>query len=107
MTIVFTQFLRPNGRQVDVNNDKQSPETEKQYNELKEAGYRFEIEELTTGLIFMTCDPPGDPDTAEGYNEGWDILSTNQLCKNGPEVIKATEQLIGDAHERYTKSVSE
>ena len=106
MTIVFTQFLRPHGRKKETHVENQPPEIEKLYSELKEADYRFEVEVLTTGLVFMTCDPPGNPDTAEGYNDGWDILSTNQLCKNGPEVVEATAQLIKDAHERYTKSIS-
>ena len=88
MSIMFTQFLRPNGRPI-VNTIDASPELETLAHNLIENGARFEIEVLTTGEIFMEC------------RKGEDILS-NQLCKNGPEVLVALENLIHAADEKLT-----
>ena len=52
--------------------------------QLNALGCHFDIEELTTGLISMTCEK--DEDTY-----------SSKLCKNGPEVVDNVRQLIDEA----------
>jgi len=85
MSIPFTQFLRPDGRRKDVTIDMPA-DVEAQAHELIEAGYRFEIEELTTGEIFMTCTTGKDDDPY-----------FNDLCDNGPGVRASVADLVARA----------
>ncbi len=86
MSIFFTQFLRPDGRKVPTEIDMPE-DVEKMAHELISAGCRFEIEELSTGVIHMDC-------TAIG-GEGPLAL---ELCDNGPPVVDAVERLVRESH---------
>lgn len=87
MSIHFTQFLRPNGQKkpvvIDMNED-----VEKLANQLISNGYKFEIEELSTGVIHMDCS-----------KEDQDPIAI-ELCQNGPPVVDTVERLVRTAHER-------
>jgi hypothetical protein len=86
MSIKFTQFLRPNGKPVPT--EIEMPENiEKMAHELINAGCRFEIEELGTGVIHMDCTMKG--------SEGPLAL---ELCENGPPIVEAVERLVKDSH---------
>lgn len=78
--IPFTQYLRPNGRQVAVTIDRPLPIFEKAAR-IVEAGYRLECEELVTGEVFFTISDDDDDYAGE-------------LCANGPEVLEAVDRLI-------------
>jgi len=91
----FTQFLRPNGRQEIVTIDR-SEDIEMKADILKDAGYRFEIEVLTNGMISMTaCCDKGEPE---------DIAI--KLCENGPKVPIAVDDLVLDAF-RFAKDAGD
>ena len=86
MAIPFTQFLRPDGRKTSVVIDM-SEEIELMARSLIERGYKFEIEELSTGMVHMDCSILG----AEGP-------VALELCQNGPPVIASVERLVRDSH---------
>jgi hypothetical protein len=78
--IPFTQYLRPNGRQVEVSIDRPE-DVSKLAERIIAAGYRFEVEELTTGhASFTIAGPEGDEDI--------------ELCMNGPKVPGAVDTLV-------------
>jgi hypothetical protein len=83
--IPFTQYLMPNGRKVDLTIAR----TKEVYDKAKDiikAGYRFEIEMLTTGLVHMTItDNDNDHDS--------------EVVNNGPEVLLAVDRMITRFHE--------
>lgn len=89
MSIHFTQFLRPNGRQVQKEIDMPQ-EVEELAQILIKAGCRFEIEELSTGMINMECMVD-------------DVCVAGELSPNGPEVPKAVESLVRKAYARLDK----
>jgi hypothetical protein len=80
MSIPFTQYLRPDGRKraMTIDMDK---EIEDKAQLLIAKGLHFDIEELTTGLISMTC---GDSE---------EIISM-EVCPNGPEVVESVKKLV-------------
>ena len=86
--IKFTQYMRPNGRKREtfISVSKKIGETAEQ---LIKKGYYFEIEELMTGIISMTCE--------FGYGDNT-IIAAHELCTNGPDVVKAVDKLVLDAH---------
>lgn len=86
MSIPFTQFIRPSGRPQPVTVDRPA-EIEAMAQELIEAGYRFEIEVLTTGHINMDCVRPGADEPLAG-----------ELSRNGPEVLEAVDRMVTAAH---------
>lgn len=84
MTIPFTQFLMPNGRQVSVTIER--PDSlAPLVSELLERKVRFEIEMLSTGLISMEAMRDEESLAAE-------------ICPNGPEVLLAVDRMIRAAH---------
>ena len=87
MAIPFTQYFLPNGRQEQVVIDM-DPETEKLAQELIAAGFHFDIETLTTGMISMTCEKDED-------------MVAIKLASNGPAVVTAVEDLVRDAYEAH------
>jgi hypothetical protein len=89
MSIQFTQFLRPDGRRAPVEIDM-SEEVESLADTLVKAGCRFEIEELTTGMVNMEC--------MLGYE-----CICGELCPNGPAVPNKVESLVRKAYERLDK----
>lgn len=84
MSIPFTQFMMPDGRQVPVS--IQMPvATEEKAKVLLNAGFRFEIEMLSTGEISMeVVDHEDEPIAAE-------------ICRNGPQVLTAIAKMVEDA----------
>jgi hypothetical protein len=81
--ITFTQYLRPDGQQVDI----YFPAPDHLYllaEELIADGYRFEAEVLTTGEISLTVSD-GEEDIAI------------QLCPNSPGIEKFVGKLIEEA----------
>jgi len=88
MGIPFTQYLRPHGKQRSMSADGQPPEIEAKAKELIDAGYVFEVEELTTGIISMDC------------NKG-DVVLAHELSQNGPPVVPAVTRLVETAYEQW------
>lgn len=94
--VVFTQYLRPNGRKCTVWIE-QLPATVALARQLEQAGYRFECEELTTGAVSLTVEPP-DTDS-----DDYDGPTAIQVIPNGPRVPPAVAHLIEDAHAKAFK----
>jgi hypothetical protein len=84
--VVFTQYLRPNGRAVRVWIER-GEETVRKASEVAARGYTFEIEELEDRTVSMTV-------------EGRDGPVSIRLCPNGPRVPGTVDELINEAHER-------
>jgi hypothetical protein len=78
--IPFTQFLRPNGKRREVLIDRPD-EIAAKAQAIMEAGFRFEIEELTNGYVNMTVS-----DDNSDY--------ARELCPNGPRVPRTVDALI-------------
>ena len=78
--ILFTQYMRPDGRKVPTEIDRPIRIHRKAI-DLMEIGCTFESEVLTTGEISLTV----------AY-EGEDIAI--EICPNGPEVLDAVDKLI-------------
>jgi hypothetical protein len=95
MTIPFTQYLRPDGRQRPVWIERPA-EIVALADQLRQAGYHFDIEELTTGAISMTVETTGD-----------DEPLAHELCPNGPAVPDAVDRLIRTAVAALTPPVPE
>lgn len=83
--IIFTQFLRPHGKQISVT-IAASAEIYALAMQLISSGYRFEAEELSTGEVSFECCTP----------DGEDSLAI-EICANGPPVVQAVEQLVRTA----------
>lgn len=87
MSIHFTQYLMPDGRQTDVAIDRPDA-VERLAEQLSTQGARFEIEMLSDyQTISLTCEPP-DPDG--------DTLA-HELVPNGPAVPDAVDRLVAKA----------
>lgn len=78
--IPFTQFLRPDGRQVGVSIERPA-EISNAALRIIERGYRFECEHLTTGHASFTIAKDG---------EDHDI----EVVSNGPDVPPAIDRLV-------------
>jgi hypothetical protein len=91
--VPFTQYLRPNGRKVDVTIDRPDDIADKAF-EIIAKGYRFECEQLTTGDVSFTI---------AGDDEDVDI----ELCFNGVEVPAAVDRLIERAHKKLCETHKE
>ena len=95
MSIPFTQFLMPDGREKPVTIDRPSG-VEAKARALIEAGFRFEIEMLQTGEISMEiCD-----------SEGETVLGA-EVCGNGPQVPVAIDKMIEDATKQLATETKE
>lgn len=81
----FVQFLRPDGQQ-KINEIDMPPEIERMAQDLEDQDYRFEIEILADGMVFMDCCDV-------------DVELSNQLVQNGPGMKDAVAKLVRDAHE--------
>ena len=90
MSIEFTQFLRPNGKQrlgwIDRPED-----IENKAKEIISKGYKFECEELQTGMVSFTIADPKKEEDVE-----------IEICNNGPAVPEAIDKMI----ERFHKTIS-
>lgn len=84
MAIMFTQFLRPNGKKSIVEIDRPT-DIDKMARDLVMMGYNFEIEVLMDDRIHMTVS-----------NEDGDLRS--RICENGPSLPKCVDDMIIAAH---------
>ena len=89
MTIKFTQYLRPHGRQVAQYIDRPKDIEDKAV-AVVVAGGRFEMEELMTGKISITC----------AYDDE-DIA--HRICENGPHLPATVDAIVEDAYELLVK----
>lgn len=80
LNIPFTQYLLPSGRKVAISIERSKDIYDKAVDIIK-AGYRFEIEMLTNGLIHMTITDNDDDQDCE-------------IVNNGPEVPIAVDRMI-------------
>jgi len=85
MSIPFTQYLRPNGTRKSVTTDRPG-DIEKKAFKVISAGGEFEIEELTTGQVSITCVYDDD-----------DIVV--EVVPNGPEVPSAVDKVVEKAYD--------
>lgn len=86
MSILFTQYLMPDGRTKKVSFQPDDPEIEVKALQLITEGLHFDIEMLSTGVISMTCE--------DKENE---VISI-ELSGNGPEIINAVTNLVNNAY---------
>ena len=93
MTISFTQFLMPYGKEIEVTTELPK-EFEDLHNQLIAKGCRAEIEMLSTGMISMTYE----------YKE--DCTVAIEVCSNGPEVTDALKRLVTRASERVDECIA-
>lgn len=80
----FTQFLLPNGRRREVTTEV-SQEAWDKAQDIKEAGFNFEIEVLNTGQVSATI---------SSVEAGVDLA--HSITPNGPEVQEGIEKMITD-----------
>ena len=92
MSITFTQFMRPNGRRVETSIDRPE-EIEQMADALKAKGLRFEVEVLTTGHVSMAI-------------EDKEETIAMRVVPNGPETLKAVDELVIEASKRLKKEGS-
>ena len=78
--IYFTQFLRPDGRKVPVSIDR-PPHIVTAADFIRSHGFKFEIEELSTGHASMTIS-----DEHDDYHR--------KICVNGPAVPATVDELV-------------
>ena len=89
--IEFTQFMRPNGRQVPVKIERPD-EIAAMAERLKGAGWRFEVEVLMSGIVsFEICRVDLD---------GEHVTLVSELCDNGPGVPEVVDRLVRTAIEQ-------
>jgi hypothetical protein len=89
MTIQFTQFLRPDGRQQKVGIDRPRP-IEESALWLFENGCNFEIEVLRTGEVSIEVLSPED-------DEGDRSTLAVEILENGPGVPEAVDRVVEEA----------
>lgn len=87
MSVPFTQFLRPDGRQQSVTIDRPT-EVVEAAQQLIARGCRFEIELLRTGEVSMECCRTVDGETQ---------TLAMEIVANGPPVCDAVDRLVRDA----------
>lgn len=86
--VPFTQFLRPDGRQIGVWIDR-SPEVAEIARALAADGVRFEVEHLMTGEASFEAvrdGSDGEPDSL-----------ASEIVPNGPGVPEAVDRLVREA----------
>lgn len=93
MRISFTQFLKPNGRQITVDIDRPEDIGQKA-RRLNDAGYVFEIEVLSTDEISMEVVNSKDTD----------ITLAGEICLNGPKVPECVDRMINTAFYKMNKT---
>ena len=96
--ILFTQYLRPNGRAEEIWIERPDDVVTKA-KAIIAAGARFEIEELSDGTVSMTVEHPDAEDQGQSVS--------HLLCANGPEVPSAVDRLVSDAYLRLCPLVTQ
>lgn len=90
MNIHFIQYVLPHGRKVHTIIDRPQNIAEKA-KIIKDQGYRFEIEILTTDEVAMTIfDPEIEEDLAI------------EICQNNEEVPKTVDKMINEFYEHHS-----
>lgn len=85
VAIPFTQFMRPDGRPVEVSIERPDHVAAKAKS-IIDRGYRFECEHLTTGEVSLTV---------AGEDDDLDI----EICSNGPGLVgPAVDRLVDRVH---------
>lgn len=85
--IPFTQYLRPDGRQHPIEIERPK-DIEEMARRMLLYGWRFEVEELSTGDVSLTVhDPRAEEDVAI------------EVVPNGPGVLEAVDRLVQVAHD--------
>jgi len=90
--IPFTQYVLPNGRKVEGGFDR-SAEVEQLAVELNAAGYRFEAEVLSTGVVSLDCSGPKLDDPEEDYQIAIELSPNNEAV-----VLDTVDRLVKRAH---------
>lgn len=90
MSILFTQYYMPNGRQKHKTFDS-DPKTEKLAHEMLDFGFTFDVEILSTGMISMTCMAPDKEETC----------LASEISTNGPEVVEKVQSLVRNAYQYW------
>jgi hypothetical protein len=90
MSIPFTQYLLPDGREKQIAIDRPE-DIENLAICLMKSGYHFDAEVLCTGEVSFTCERDGREDT--------EVLSI-EICQNGPPVLEAIDKMIREASKR-------
>lgn len=93
MSIKFTQFLLPHGRQKKIEIDRPA-EIEALAAELAEDGNRFEIEMLND---YQTISMTIEDDDEDGEN----IVRGMEIVENGPDVLAAIDKMVKAAHAHW------
>ncbi len=83
MSIPFTQYLMPNGKQKEVSIEMPS-DIEATAHDLLGKGCRFDIEMLSTGLVSMTCE------------KGDEVLAI-EICENNEKILTGVETIVKQA----------
>lgn len=91
MLIPFTQYLCPHGRKTEVSIEVDQA-TGDMAKELINAGARFEVEELRTGLVSLECI------NTNVDEDDYMFCLSSQLVPNGPGMKGAVAELVKDAH---------
>lgn len=95
MSIPFIQYMRPDGRPVQVTTES-SDEVTALADELIDAGSRFECEVLTTGHVSFTI----ERDDAEGEVE----LLAIEVVPNDADIPEAVGRLVRTAARKVVLS---
>jgi len=93
MLIPFTQYLRPNGRKTDAN-IQVGQATGDMAKKLINAGAKFEVEELGTGLVSLECI------NTNVDEDDYMFCLSGQLVPNGPGMKEAVAELVLEAYKR-------
>jgi hypothetical protein len=90
MEIEFIQYLQPNGRKTTITIDRPN-EVAAKAQKLREAGYVFEIEILSTGEVSMEVVSAAD----------YEKVIAGKLCPNGPTVPQMVDAMINEAYSTH------
>lgn len=95
--IPFTQYLRPFGEKKPVEIDRPA-DVEAAAHRLIDLGCKFDIEELRTLQISMTCE-------CDEFED--DEVLAHEICANGPPVLVAVDRLVAVATKQYALKMIE
>ena len=87
-SIMFTQYLLPYGRRQTICIDRPERIAAKA-DTIRKAGYRFEVEILTTGEVSLTI--VGKP-LDEDIDEELDVAI--RIVENGPCIVSAIDEMV-------------
>lgn len=91
MSIPFTQYLLPDGRRKHIEIERPAP-IEAMAQEIRTAGFRFEAEVLTNGVVSLTI-----------YSQELEEDVAIKLCSNDAMVPAAVDVLVAQFYEKLRK----